>query len=313
MLLVDKVEFVLGYLVQRVLLGLLVLLGVSVTVFGLTYLGGDPAAALLPLNTAPEDVELFRHKAGLDQPLPIQYINFLSHAVQGDFGNSFRYREGALGLILERLPATLTLAGVGMFFALLIAIPFGIISGLNRGTMADTLSRMLVLLGQSVPGFWLAIVLILIFAVKLRWLPVSGAASWQSLILPGFVVAAFPAAIIARLLRSSLINVMNKEYIRTARAKGLAPAPVLFRHALKNAAIPVVTVIGLQIGTLLGGAVIAEVVFAYPGVGRLMVQSISARDLPVIQAFVAVTATIVVTVNLVLDLIYTWLDPRITF
>lgn len=302
-----------GYIVQRLLLGLLVLVGVSVTVFGLTFLSGDPAAALLPLNTPREDVELFRHKAGLDQPLPVQYVNFLSHAVRGDFGNSFRYRQGALGLIVERLPATLTLAGVGMFFALLIALPFGVLSGLNRGTLLDAFSRSLVLLGQSVPGFWLAIVLILVFAVKLRWLPVSGASSWSSLILPGLVVACFPAAIIARLLRSSLIDVMNKEYIRTARAKGLAPTPVLLRHALKNAAIPVVTVIGLQIGTLLGGAVIAEVVFAYPGIGRLMVQSISARDLPVIQAFVAVTAIIVVTINLALDLIYVWLDPRIQF
>lgn len=301
------------YLVQRVLLGLVVLLGVSVTVFGLTYLGGDPAAALLPLNTAPEDIELFRHKAGLDQPLPVQYVNFLYHAVQGDFGTSFRYRESAMGVILERLPATLALAAVGMFFALVIAIPFGIISGLNRGTSVDTLSRALVLVGQSVPGFWLAIVLILVFAVKLQWLPVSGAGSWQSLILPGLVVAAFPAAIIARLLRSSLVDVMNQEYIRTARAKGLAPNSVVLRHALKNAAIPAVAVIGLQLGTLLSGAVIAEVVFAYPGIGRLMVQSISARDLPVIQAFVAVTAIIVVLVNLFLDLIYTWLDPRITF
>jgi ABC-type dipeptide/oligopeptide/nickel transport system permease component len=177
----------------------------------------------------------------------------------------------------------------------------------------DGFSRSIVLLGQSVPGFWLAIVLILIFAVRLRWLPVSGAASWQSLILPALVIASFPAATIARLLRSSLIDVMNKDYIRTARAKGLAPAPVLVKHALKNAAIPVVTVIAIQFGTMLGGAVIAEVVFAYPGIGRLMVQSISARDVPVIQAFVAVTATIVVTFNIILDIIYGWLDPRIRF
>lgn len=299
------------FLAQRLLLGLLVLLGVSVTVFALTHIGGDPAAAMLPLNTSPEDIEIFRHRAGLDQPLPIQYFNFLSKAVRGDFGDSFRYRQGALGIVLERLPATLTLTSVGMLFALLIALPIGIIAGLNRGTFLDGFSRSIVLLGQSVPGFWLAIVLILIFAVRLRWLPVSGAASWQSLIMPAFVIACFPAATIARLLRSSLINVMNQEYIRTARAKGLAPAPVLVRHALKNAAIPVVTVIAFQFGTLLGGAVIAEVVFAYPGIGRLMVQSISARDVPVIQAFVAVTATVVVTFNIALDLIYGWLDPRI--
>jgi peptide/nickel transport system permease protein len=306
-------ESVFGFLAQRLLLGVLVLLGVSVTVFALTHLGGDPAAAMLPLNTAPEDIEIFRRKAGLDQPLPIQYLNFLSKAVRGDFGESFRYRESALGLVLERLPATLALASMGMLFALAIAIPFGIISGLNRGSFVDGLSRSVVLLGQSVPGFWLAIVLILIFAVQLRWLPVSGAAGWQSLILPALVIACFPAAVIARLLRSSLINVMSRDYIRTAYAKGLAPTPVLVKHAFKNAAIPIVTVIAIQFGTLLGGAVIAEVVFAYPGVGRLMVQSISARDVPVIQAFVAVTATIVVTFNIALDLIYGWLDPRIRF
>lgn len=299
------------FLVQRLLLGLLVLLGVSITVFGLTYIGGDPAAAMLPLNTSPEDIEIFRHKAGLDQPLPVQYFNFISKAVRGDFGDSFRYRQGALGIVLERVPATLTLASVGMVFALLIALPIGIISGLKRGTFVEGFSRSIVLMGQSVPGFWLAIVLILVFAVRLRWLPVSGAASWQSLILPGLVIASFPAATIARLLRSSLINVMHQEYIRTAQAKGLAPAPVLVRHALKNAAIPVVTVIAFQFGTLLGGAVIAEVVFAYPGIGRLMIQSISARDVPVIQAFVAVTATVVVTFNIALDMIYSWLDPRI--
>ncbi len=301
------------YIAQRLLLGIFVLLGVSLTVFGLTFLGGDPAAALMPLNTAPEDIELFRHSAGLDQPIPIQYVNFLSHAVRGDFGQSFRYRQGAMGLVLERLPATLALAGMGMLFALLIGIPFGIISGLNRGKLVDSGSRIVVLLGQSVPGFWLAIILILVFAVNLRWLPVSGANGWKSLILPGLTVAVFPAAVIARLLRSSLIGVMSKEYIRTARAKGLKESTVLIRHALKNSAIPVVTVIGLQVGTLLAGAVIAEVVFAYPGVGRLMVQSISARDVPVIQAFVIVTATIVVVINITLDVAYTWLDPRIRY
>lgn len=301
------------YIVQRLLLGILVLLGVSVTVFGLTFLGGDPARALLPLNTDPEDVELFRHKAGLDQPVPVQYVNFLSRAVRGDFGESFRYREPAMGVVLERLPATLTLAVAGMLVALLIGIPLGILAGLHRGSYVDMFARMVAMLGQSVPGFWLAIVLILVFSVTLRWLPVSGSAGWQSLVLPAIVVGSFTAATIARLLRSSLINVMGKEYIRTAQAKGLRDNQVLVGHALKNAAIPVVTVIALQFGALLGGAVIAEVVFAYPGMGRLMVQSISARDVPVIQAFVTVTATIVVLVTLFLDLVYTWLDPRIQF
>jgi len=301
----------LTYVIHRLWHGLLVLAGVSLLVFGLTYLGGDPATALLPLDTPPEAVAQFRHQAGLDRPLVVQYLDYLRRAIQGDFGQSLRYREPALSLVLERLPATLRLTGVGLAFALLIALPVGIVSAWQPGSALDRIGRIVVLLGQSVPGFWLAIVLIWIFAVGLRWLPASGAEGPGSLILPGLTVASFGAAAIARLLRSSLLDVLRQDYLRTARAKGLAPTQVIAVHALRNAAIPVLTLITLQLGSLLGGAVITEVIFAYPGIGRLAVQAIANRDLPLIQAFVAVTATLIVLLNIGLDLAYMALDPRL--
>lgn len=301
----------LSYILSRLTQGLLVLCGVSLIVFALTYLGGDPARALLPLNTAPEDVEAFRHAAGLDQPLPLQYARFVARAVTGDFGQSLRYREPALTLVLERLPLTVTLALLGLTVALGIAVPLGILSALRPQTWADGLARAVLLLGQSLPSFWLATVLILIFAVALRWLPPSGLDDARGLMLPAVTIGLLPAATIGRLLRARLREVLTADYIRVAHAKGLRPAQVLWRHALRNAAIPVVTIIALQLGGLLGGAVIAEAVFALPGMGRLALQAISARDVPLIQAFVFVSATFIVLMNLALDVIYTWLDPRI--
>lgn len=302
-----------NYILQRLLYNAIVLLGVTAVVFGLTFLTGDPASTLLPLNTPREDIELFRHQMGFDRPVPIQYFDFLSKVARGDFGISLRHREPALPLVLERLPATLRLALAGMFFSLIIALPLGLLAAMFQGTWIDSLARVLMLLTQVVPGFWLAIVLILIFGVQLRWLPVSGSEGWQSLILPGFVVGTFAIPSIARLLRSSLLEVLGKEYIRTAYSKGLSGRMVFLRHALKNAAIPVVTVMAFQVGSLLGGAVIAEVVFAYPGMGRLAVQAITNRDVAVVQAFVLLSGTIIVTTNLLLDILYTWLDPRIHF
>ncbi|MBI3733191.1 MAG: ABC transporter permease [Chloroflexi bacterium] len=302
-----------AYILQRLLYNAFVLLGVSAVVFGLTFLTGDPASTLLPLNTPREDIDLFRHQMGYDRPMPVQYMDFLSKAVQGDFGMSLRHRQPALPIVLERLPATLRLALAGIFFSLIVSVPLGLLAGMNKGTWIDSVTRVVVLLGQVVPGFWLAIVLILVFGVNLRWLPVSGSEGWESLILPGFVVGTFSMASTARLLRSSLLEVLSKDYIRTAHAKGLRGRNVLLRHALKNAAIPVVTLMALQVGNLLGGAVIAEVVFAYPGMGRLAVQAITNRDVAVVQAFVALSGAMIVTTNLLLDIVYTWLDPRIRF
>ena len=292
-------------------MGVLVLFGVSIVVFLLTYLSGDPVAVLLPLDTPPEQIEAFRREMGFDQPLPVQYFKFLSRALQGDFGYSYHYRTDAMGIVLERMPATIKLTFAALLIALVVSIPAGIFAALKRGTISDLIVRISVLFGQAVPGFWLALVLIMIFGVRLRWLPVSGAESWKSIILPAVVAGSFSMATITRLLRGSLVETMGECYIRTAESKGLSSRVVVTRHALKNAAIPVITVIGLQMGWLLGGAVISEVVFAYPGMGRLAVTAIGYRDVPVIQSFVAITAVIVVIINLGVDFIYSWLDPRI--
>jgi peptide/nickel transport system permease protein len=299
------------YILQRLVQGLFVLLGVFTIVFALTFVSGDPAAALAPLNTTAEELARFRQSRGLDRPVPVQYADFLTRAVQGDFGESFRYHEPAMRIVLERAPATLRLTGVAVLFSLLISIPLGVLAALHHDRPIDAIARLLALIGQSVPSFLLGIILILIFAVGLRWLPSSGAAGWQSLILPGITVGGFSAAVLARVLRSSMLEVLGQEYIRTAYAKGLRDRVVLMRHALKNAALPFTTLLGLQVGFLLSGAVVAETIFSYPGMGRLAVEAISTKDIPVIQSFVTLTAAIVVVVNLLVDLVYRRLDPRI--
>lgn len=302
-----------GFLVRRGLYNVFVLLGVSFLTFGLIFMTGDPAAALLPLGTPAEQIETFRRQMGFDRPLLVQYGDFLWRAVQGDFGMSLRHREGAMLLVVERLPATLKLTGAGMVVALLVSMPLGILAATNRGSWIDHLARLVALLGQTVPGFWLAVMLILVFNVRLKWFPISGADDWRSLVLPAIVVAATPIGSLTRLLRSSLTEVLTKDYVRTGYAKGLSDGAVLIRHALKNALIPVVTMLALQIGYLFGGTVVAEVVFAYPGMGRLAVQAITNRDIAVIQAFVMVTAALVVTLNMLLDVVYTLIDPRIRY
>ncbi len=299
------------YILSRLLHGLLVLLGVSVVVFGLTWLTGDPASVLLPVSTPPDQVTVFRHNMGLDQPIPIQYAEFLGRALHGDFGVSFRHRTAALPLVLERLPVTLRLLGPALFFAILVALPLGIIAAAFHRRPPDFLARFIALFGQSVAAPWLGVMLIFLFAVNLRWLPSSGASQPQSIILPAIVAGAYSAAGLTRLLRSSLLEVMSNDYIRTARAKGLTNRVVVWRHALKNAAIPVITFLGIQVTFMFGNTVIAEAMFAYPGMSRLAVEAISTRDMPVIQVFVLLAAALVVMVNLVVDLVYAWLDPRI--
>jgi len=288
-----------------------VLLGVSVVVFGLTWLTGDPASVLLPLNTPPDQVQVFRHNMGLDLPIPVQYAAFLGRAVHGDFGVSFRHRTAALPLVLERLPVTLRLMGAALLFAVLVALPLGIIAAAFHRKPPDFLARFIALFGQSVAAPWLGVMLIFLFAVNLRWLPSSGASQPQSIILPAIVAGAYSAAGLTRLLRSSLLEVMANDYIRTARAKGLTDRAVVWRHGLKNAAIPVIAFLGIQVTFMFGNTVIAEAMFAYPGMSRLAVEAISTRDMPVIQVFVLLAAALVVMVNLMVDLVYAWLDPRI--
>ena len=299
------------YVLQRLLHGVFVLFGVSIIVFGLTWLSGDPASVLLPINTPPEQVAQFRHQMGLDQPPPVQYVEFLGRALHGDFGTSFRHRTSALPLVAQRLPVTLALMAAALLFAMLVAIPLGILASLFHRQPPDLLARALALFGQSLAAPWLGVMLILLFAVNLRWLPSSGADRPQSIILPAVVAGAYSAAGLTRLLRSSLLEVMSNDYIRTARAKGLPTRLVVLRHGLKNAAIPVVAFLGLQITFLFGNTVIAEAMFAYPGMSRLAVEAISTRDTPVIQVFVLLAGALVVVVNLLADLVYAWLDPRI--
>jgi peptide/nickel transport system permease protein len=299
------------YLLRRGLQSLLVLLGVSFVVFGILFLTGDPALVLLPPDASIEDIATFRRVNGFDKPFLVQYGRFLYGAFRGDFGESIRHGEPAFDLVMERMPATFELAGAALLIALCLAIPAGIISAVRRNTIIDYISTVVALLGQSMPTFWLGIMLILLFSVQLNLLPSSGRGGWANMLLPAVTLGLFTTARITRLTRSGMLEVLSQDYIRTARAKGVANPPVVWKHALKNAAIPIVTIVGIELGTLLGGSVITETIFAWPGVGRLSVQAIYNRDYPVVQAAVFALAATFVLVNLFVDLLYTLLDPRI--
>jgi peptide/nickel transport system permease protein len=299
------------YLLRRLAQSFLVLFGVSLVVFFILYLTGDPALVLLPPEASAEDVRRFREAMGFNDPFIVQYGRFLAGAVRGDFGQSIRHGEPAFHLVVERMPATFELAGAGLLIALTLAIPAGIISAVRRNTAADYVSTVVALLGQSMPTFWLGIMLILVFSVQFNLLPSSGRGGLAHLVLPAITLGLFTTARITRLTRSGMLEVLNQDYIRTARAKGVSTPPIVWKHALKNAAIPIVTIVGIELGTLLGGSVITETIFAWPGVGRLSVQAIYNRDYPVVQAAVFLLATTFVLVNLIVDVIYTYLDPRI--
>ena len=299
------------YLLRRLAQSVLVLFGVSFVVFFILYLTGDPALVLLPPDASAEDIRKFREAMGFNDPFLVQYARFLAGAFRGDFGQSVRHGEPAFHLVLERLPATFELAGAALLIGLLLSIPAGVISAVRRNTAIDYVSTVVALLGQSMPTFWLGIMLILVFSVQFNILPSSGRGGLQHLVLPAITLGLFTTARITRLTRSGMLEVLNQDYIRTARAKGVAGRPVVWKHAFKNAAIPIVTIVGIELGTLLGGSVITETIFAWPGVGRLSVQAIYNRDYPVVQAAVFMLASTFVLVNLVVDLLYTYLDPRI--
>lgn len=301
----------LQYIIRRLLQTFLVLLGVSFVAFGVMFLTGDPSSVMAGEDWTQEMIQEFRHQMGFDRPWYVQYADFLWDAVRGDLGTSLRQRQPNLQLILDRMPATLELALAALLLSIVVAIPIGIISATKRGTWLDNFTMLFALFGQSMPVFWLGIMLILIFSVNLRWTPVAGRGGLEHLILPAITLGAFMMARNARMMRSSMLEVLNQDFIRTARAKGLKEQMVLYRHALRNALIPVVTLIGLQVGALLGGTVITETIFAWPGVGRLTIQAIYGKDIPLVQASVIVLATIFVLVNLIVDIIYTYLDPRI--
>lgn len=300
-----------AFLVRRLLYNAFVLAGVAFIVYALVFLASDPARALAPITAPPEVVQAIREKYGLDEPVPVQFARFVVRAVQGDFGTSTRFNEPALDVVLERIPATLLLAGAGLLIALAIAVPLGMIAALRKGTWIDHSARSVALFGQAVPNFVLGQVLVLAFAVGLGWLPVSGAGGPEHLVLPAVVVGVTSSAGLMRILRSALLEVYGREYIRTAYAKGLGERAVLLGHALKNASIPFVTFLAFDVAAILSGVIIVERVFQYPGMGLLAVQAITNRDVPVIQAFVFVAGATIVTTNLLLDLAYSVLDPRI--
>jgi ABC-type dipeptide/oligopeptide/nickel transport system permease component len=296
--------------IRRVVRLLVVLAGVSLVTFAILHASGDPVALMMP--EAPEsDRAVLRQAMGFNEPLPVQFVRFLTNTARGNFGQSFFHRAPALPLVLERMPTTLLLTVLAMALALVVSIPAGIYSAIRRDSLFDHAITSVVFLGQSMPVFWTGIMLILLFAVQWRVLPVSGWDSWTSLVLPAFTLGTFSAPLLLRIVRSSMLEVINLDYVRTARAKGISEWFVICRHALVNAALPLVTVTGLQFGLLLGGAVITETVFAVPGVGRLIVTAIRQLDFPIVQAGVFLLAMIVVVVNFTVDLLYIYLNPQV--
>jgi ABC-type dipeptide/oligopeptide/nickel transport system permease component len=299
-----------AYLISRLGQTALVVFLSLTAVFFLVRLGGDPVLLFLPMDIQAKDVDEFREHLGFNDPLPVQYARFVGSALQGDFGESLRYKRDALGLVLERLPATLALAAGALLLTFCVAVPVGVLSAVRRGSALDALGMGLAVLGQAVPGFWLGLMLIYLFSVRLGWLPTGGTGGLAHFVMPCVVLAAFYAARMARLTRSSVLEALGEDYVLTARAKGLGEAAVVAKHTLKNAAIPIVTLAGLETGQLLGGAVITETIFAWPGVGRLTVQALLNRDFPVVLAAVFVVSVSYTLINLLVDLLYGWLDPR---
>jgi ABC-type dipeptide/oligopeptide/nickel transport system permease component len=299
------------YVLKRIFQSLLTLLVLSMLIFIVCRLTGDPVTLMLPDDASYEDVAQLRTALGLDRPLPVQYWLFLSSAVQGDFGRSIKGQVPVLDLIKERLPNSIKLGIVSLLITVMLAFPLGVMAAVKKGTAIDTLANLIAVLGQSLPQFWVGIVLIQIFAVHLRWLPVAGTGSPWHYILPGFTLGWFLVAGIMRLLRSSMLDVLDSEFVKLARIKGVSGWAVVWKHALKNAIMPVLTFAAIYLAILITGAILVETVFAWPGIGQLIFQGIVYRDFPVIQAVVLLTAVIVVMVNFVVDITYAYLDPRI--
>ncbi len=301
-----------AYIKRRILTFIPVLFGVVTAVFLIIHLvPGDPVVLMLGQNAKQADLVALRHQLGLDAPLHLQYLRFWKNIFTGDLGLSIYHRQPVLSLVWERLPATALLSVSALFISLILAFPLGILSALFQRKWPDYISLGISILGISMPVFWLGPLLIILFSIQLRWLPVAGLDSWRNLVLPAFTLGFGLAAITTRMIRSSMIEVMNQDYIRTAFAKGLNKFQVVYRHALKNAMIPVITIVGLQLGALLGGAIITEVVFSYPGLGRLLIFAILRRDYPLVQSCILVIAFLYLFINLLADLLYAYVDPRV--
>jgi ABC-type dipeptide/oligopeptide/nickel transport system permease component len=302
---------VLIYAGKRLLLAALVALTVSVVCFLLVRLSSDVATALAGEGASAADIAVVRQQYGLDRPLPLQYLEWLGRALAGDFGDSLYFRSPAAALIWDRLPTTLALGGLALGFALLLSIPLGVIAALRPNSWIDRLTLAIAVIGQAMPSFWFALLLILLFGLSLRWLPISGGDTWAHFVMPAIALGYYATPAIMRLTRAGMLDVLAADYIRTARAKGLRTPTVLFKHALRNAIIPVVSLAAVQLGFMLGGSVVIETVFAMNGLGYLAWESISHNDFPVVQAIVLLISLLYIVLTLLADLLNAWLDPRI--
>ncbi len=300
-----------SWLVRRLIYAAITLVVISMVVFSLVRMTGDPVLLFLPQDATQEDIARVRRQFGFEDPLIQQYRRFLVSALRGDFGVSIKFQEPVLDVVTRRLPATVLLASAAMLLTLAVALPAGIVSALRRNSLIDRLTMTAVVLGQSMPSYWLGVMLILLVSVQWRLLPAFGYGTLAHLVLPAVTLSAFFIARIARLTRSGMLEVLKSDYIRTAEAKGLPVTSVVLKHALKNAGLPIITIVGIEFGTLLGGTVITETIFAWPGLGRLAVDAIYGRDYPVVQTIVLLVSAIFVSLNLIVDVLYRWIDPRI--
>lgn len=301
------------YVGRRVAQTALILIGITVVVFWVIRLSGDPVLLMLPADASQQDIERLRQSLGFDQPVHVQLWRFMERVATGDFGTSLRFQEPALPLVLDRLPNTVLLALTALSISTLVAIPLGVLSAVRRNSSWDYAAMFVALLGQSMPIFWTGIMLITVFSVALDLFPSSGSGTFRHLVLPAVALGFFSTGRVTRLVRGGMLEVLGQDYVRTARAKGLAERGVVYRHALRNCLLPVITIVGLELGSTLGGAVVTEMVFAWPGVGRLIVSAIFARDYPLVQAAVFVVAAMFVLVNLAVDLLYAVVDPRVRY
>jgi peptide/nickel transport system permease protein len=302
------------YIAQRGLQSVLALWVMSIVVFSLARISGNPLDVLLPLEAGPEEYAVVAHHWGLDKPLYVQYLVFVRNALRGDFGNSWLWQGyTVMSLVRDRLPATLELAGLALAISVLIALPIGVISAVMKDSPIDTVAKIIALLGQSLPAFWLGIVLMWIFAVQLGWLPPAGRGGLKSLLLPAITLGWFQVAAMMRLVRSSMLEVLDSEFVKLARIKGLPEWKVVWKHCLRNAAIAPLTYFGITAGVLMTGSVVTETVFSWPGIGLLIVDAVRARDFHVVQAVIIIFAAIFIAANLVVDLLYAYLDPRIQY
>lgn len=299
------------FTLRRLLVAVLVAFTVSIVSFMLLRLSGDLATAMAGPEASSEQIEAIRVNFGLDRPLAVQYLDWMWRALQFDFGNSFYFRDSVANLVGDRMPVTLTLGGLAIVFALALSIPLGVVAAVKQNTWIDRVALTIAVAGQAMPSFWFALVLMLIFSINLRWLPVSGNQTWAHFVLPAITLGYYATPSIMRLTRTGMLDVLASDYIRTARAKGLRPGKVLFKHALRNAVIPVVALAAVQFGFMLGGSIVIETIFSLHGLGHLAWESISRKDFPVMQAIVLLIALFYVALTFLADLLNAWLDPRI--